>query len=47
MIEALKYLITSNMGVYHLIYQHFLNGRQRLRKGDVKESQTIGSIRIY
>ena len=31
----------------HLIYQPFLNGREQLRKAEVKVSQTIGSVRIY
>ena len=30
-----------------IIYQLFLNGFEQLTKAEVKESQAIGSVRIY
>ena len=39
--------ITFEISVHHLIYPHYLNTREQLRKAEVKESQTIGSVRTY
>ena len=42
-----SFLTSDLISVHHLIYQPFLNGREQLRKAEVKESQAIGSVKIY